>query len=109
MPLLGDIPGVGALFRSESRTKKRTNLMVFLRPVVMRDADTTNKISLDRYDLIRGVQEAGQPERSYVMPINESPVLPPPRKVEGSTAPLNPPPTNPGAKPPAAPASAPTN
>src|SRR6185295_13410925 len=37
VPLLGDIPYLGALFRSESRTKTRTNLMVFLRPVVMRD------------------------------------------------------------------------
>ena len=42
VPLLGDIPYLGALFRSESRTKTRTNLMVFLRPVVMRDAETTN-------------------------------------------------------------------
>ena len=43
VPLLGDIPYLGALFRSESRTKTRTNLMVFLRPVVMRDAETTNR------------------------------------------------------------------
>ncbi|MEO8082107.1 MAG: type II secretion system secretin GspD, partial [Caldimonas sp.] len=52
VPLLGDIPYLGALFRSENRTKTRTNLMVFLRPVVLRDADSTNKLSLDRYDLI---------------------------------------------------------
>jgi len=109
VPLLGDIPGVGALFRSESRTKRRTNLMVFLRPVVMRDAETTNKVSLDRYDLIRGAQEAAQPAKSFLVPINETPVLPPPRKVEGSTEPLATPPSNPGATPPRSPASAPTN
>jgi len=77
VPLLGDIPFFGALFRSESRTKTRTNLMVFLRPVVLRDADTANKLSLDRYDLIRSQQKDSQPTPSIVMPINESPMLPP--------------------------------
>jgi general secretion pathway protein D len=80
VPLLGDIPWLGALFRSQSRTKTRTNLMVFLRPVVLRDAASADKLSLDRYDLIRAQQKGAQPERSVVMPINESPVLPPPRE-----------------------------
>lgn len=77
VPLLGDIPVIGALFRSESRTKKRTNLMVFLRPVVMRDADSSAKLSLDRYDQIRARQEDSQPVPSTLLPINEAPVLPP--------------------------------
>ena len=77
VPLLGDIPYLGALFRSESRTRNRTNLMVFLRPVVMRDQDTSNKISIDRYDYIRAQQQAAQPEQSKILGINESPVLPP--------------------------------
>ena len=77
VPLLGDLPFIGGLFRSESRERKRTNLMVFLRPVVLRDADSANRLSLDRYDQIRGEQKAAQPEPSIVMPINESPVLPP--------------------------------
>ncbi len=81
VPVLGDLPLLGGLFRSESRTKKRTNLMIFLRPIVMRDADSANKLSLDRYDLIRGQQKAAQPAHSFVMPINESPVLPPARVV----------------------------
>jgi general secretion pathway protein D len=109
IPLLGDIPGVGALFRSESRTKRRTNLMVFLRPVVMRDDAMTNKVSLDRYDLIRGAQTDAQPRPSWLVPINESPVLPPSPRVEGTTVPLSPPPSSPGATPPKPPASAPTN
>jgi general secretion pathway protein D len=77
VPLLGDIPYLGALFRSESREKNRTNLMVFLRPVVLRDAESANKLSLDRYDLIRAQQKDAQPSSSLLMPINESPVLPP--------------------------------
>ena len=55
VPFLGDIPYLGSLFRTETRDRKRTNLMVFLRPTVLRDAEAaSNKISLDRYDYIRG-------------------------------------------------------
>ncbi|MEY2892947.1 MAG: putative ral secretion pathway protein GspD [Pseudomonadota bacterium] len=87
VPLLGDLPLVGALFRSESRTKKRTNLMVFLRPVVMRDADSANKLSLDRYDILRNQQKDTQPLPSIMMPINEAPVLPPMRRPEEGVTP----------------------
>jgi len=93
VPLLGDLPFVGGLFRSESRERRRTNLMVFLRPIVMRDADSANRFSVDRYDQIRNQQMTTQPARSVVMPINESPVLPaiPPRR-----EPLSPPPPTEG-------------
>jgi len=77
VPLLGDIPFLGALFRSETRERKKTNLMVFLRPVVMRDQSTSNRVSLDRYDYIRAEQQAAQPPYSGVMGINQSPQLPP--------------------------------
>jgi general secretion pathway protein D len=99
IPLLGDIPYLGALFRSESRTKTRTNLMVFLRPVVMRDAETTNRISLDRYEQIRGFQKAMQPNSSVLVPINESPVIPPLRQVDEAGHPLAAPQTSPGTTP----------
>ena len=78
VPLLGDIPVLGALFRSESRERRRTNLMVFLRPIVMRDGDSSNRFSIDRYEQIRAQQQRAQPPQSVVLPINESPVLPPP-------------------------------
>ena len=112
IPLLGDLPYIGALFRSESRSKTRTNLMVFLRPVVMRDAETANKLSLDRYDLIRAQQKDAQPTPSLLLPINESPVLPPSRNVATPdvplNVPLNVPPSSPGTQSPAK-APAPTN
>ena len=76
VPLLGDIPYFGALFRSESRERKRSNLMVFLRPVVMRDQASSNRISLDRYDYMRSLQIDAQPPQSRILQINESPVLP---------------------------------
>jgi general secretion pathway protein D len=87
VPLLGDIPVLGALFRSESRTRNRTNLMVFLRPVVLRDGDSTNKLSLDRYDIIRAKQKDAQPAPSVLLPINESPVVPPQRPAPNAATP----------------------
>jgi general secretion pathway protein D len=66
---------VGTLFRSETRTRKRTNLMVFLRPVVLRDGDSATKLSVDRYDIIRARQKETQPAPSYVLPINEAPIV----------------------------------
>ena len=104
VPLLGDIPFLGALFRSESRERKRTNLIVFLRPIVLRDADSATRLTMDRYDQIRGEQKASQPEPSLVMPINASPVLPPLRPPSAPTT--TPPPLNP---PPAVGASRPLN
>ena len=86
VPVLGDIPLLGALFRSESRERRRTNLIVFLRPIVLRDADSANRLSLDRYEQIRGEQKAAQPPPSFVMPINESPVLPPLRAPAGAAS-----------------------
>ncbi len=99
VPLLGDLPLIGGLFRSESRERRRTNLMVFLRPVVLRDAESANRLSVDRYEQIRGEQRNSQPQPSVVMPINESPVLPPLAPLPaspGASAPpasLNPPAT----------------
>lgn len=89
VPLLGDIPGIGHLFRSESRTKRRTNLMVFLRPIVMRTADDAKKLSLDRYDLIRAQQKDAQPANHILLPVGESPVLPPQRAPQPASAPAS--------------------
>jgi general secretion pathway protein D len=102
VPVLGDVPGLGALFRSENRSKTRTNLMVFLRPVVLRDAETGQRLTLDRYDLIRATQQGAQPTPSRVMPINGAPVVPP-LPAAGTTSPLAP------AAPLGAPQTAPLN
>ena len=78
VPLLGDIPLFGNLFKTESRSRKKTNLMVFLRPVVVRDGAATEQLSLDRYDLMRSGQQAAQPPLNIVLPINDSAMLPTP-------------------------------
>jgi general secretion pathway protein D len=77
VPGLGDVPLFGNLFKSESRARKKTNLMVFLRPVVVRDASASDSLSMGRYDLMRATQVNAQPVPSVVLPINESAELPP--------------------------------
>jgi general secretion pathway protein D len=95
VPILGDIPYLGALFRTESRTKRRTNQMVFLRPVVMRDVGATNSLSIDRYELLRGEQKDVRISDNPLLPINGVPVVPPLRTVEDPTQPISPPSTRP--------------
>ncbi|MEY4883552.1 MAG: hypothetical protein RIS34_1406 [Pseudomonadota bacterium] len=76
VPGLGDLPLFGNLFKSETRTRKKTNLMVFLRPVVVRDATSLEQFSTDRYDLMRAGQKEAQPVPSIVVPVNEGPLMP---------------------------------
>ncbi len=77
VPLLGDIPLLGNLFRNTSRARKKTNLMVFLRPTVLRDANSTSQLSQDRYESIRGMQQTVQPDPNLLMRnVNAAPLLP---------------------------------
>ena len=76
MPGLGDLPLFGNLFKADKRTRKKTNLMVFLRPVVVRDAAATDAYSIDRYEQMRSAQQQAQPTPSATVPINESVILP---------------------------------
>jgi general secretion pathway protein D len=77
VPGLGSVPIIGNLFKSQSRSRKKTNLMVFLRPVVVRDAQQTGSLAQDRYEVMRSIQQQAQPEKSSILGINEAPVLPP--------------------------------
>ena len=100
VPGLGSIPVFGALFRSDNRTRTKSNLMVFLRPVVVRTPEAQNALSLDRYDLIRAQQKDTQPEPRALLPINEAPVLPPLRAPGApASAPIEPGPTRPSSPP----------
>jgi len=95
VPGLGDIPVVGNLFKSRNRSITKSNLMVFLRPVVVRDAVDSEAFSLSRYELMRAAQGRTQPEPSSVLQINQSPVLPPvapTQQGQGWSRPAPPPP-----------------
>jgi len=77
VPLLGDIPYLGALFRYQSRTHRRTNLMVFLRPVVLKDANAAKPLTLDRYEYIRNLQNEARQPGDLVLPAEPPTQLPP--------------------------------
>ncbi|SDP87299.1 general secretion pathway protein D [Rhodoferax sp. OV413] len=74
VPAVADIPVLGALFRSISRSRKKTNLIVFLRPLVMADENASSALSLDRYDYMRAQQQA-LPADIHNLPKDASPPL----------------------------------
>jgi len=84
VPLLGDIPYLGSLFRYETKNRSKTNLLVFLRPYVMRTASATDRLTQDRYDYIRG-QQQGFVSPNIVVREPNTPVLPP---ADAPTAPF---------------------
>ncbi|WP_108326440.1 MULTISPECIES: type II secretion system secretin GspD [unclassified Limnohabitans] len=76
VPGFGDIPILGNLFKAETRSRKKTNLMVFLRPVVVRDGASTEALSLGRYEQMRLNQLGNQPTATSAMPIEGAATLP---------------------------------
>lgn len=74
VPLLGDIPYLGELFKTRSVTKNRRNLMVFIHPTIIRDDKMLNEISGQKYSFIRQEQLDIQKEGISLM-MNESPAL----------------------------------
>lgn len=76
VPILGDIPLIGALFRYKKTTKDKTNLMVFIRPVIMRDAAVTTRMTAGKYNYIRGQQITARERGVGLMDDKEAPVLP---------------------------------
>ncbi len=77
VPFLANIPLIGYFFRSENRKRVKSNLLVFLRPVVMRTQDAADRLTMERYDKIRAQQLNQQPQPSSLTPIQDSPMLPP--------------------------------
>ena len=84
VPLLGDIPYVGALFKYESRNRKRTNLMVFMRPVVLKDDKAAASLTADRYEYIRNLQGAMKLPWNGLLPEEQVKQLPPLEKAGGA-------------------------
>jgi general secretion pathway protein D len=76
VPLLGDIPWIGQLFRSENKARTKTNLMVFLRPVIVRDRTDAASIAQSRYDYMRSEQNQFRTDNRVVKD-NDTPQIPP--------------------------------
>ena len=76
VPLLGDIPFIGNFFKYQTRNRDKTNLMVFLRPYVLRDGKSANALTGDRYDYIRNEQGVHLKDAESLLPPTGGPLLP---------------------------------
>jgi general secretion pathway protein D len=61
LPFLGDLPGIGALFRSKAKSRSKTNLMVFIRPTILRTAAESTALAERRYNYARDEQRLTRP------------------------------------------------
>jgi general secretion pathway protein D len=77
VPLLGDIPLLGGLFRSKTSQKVKTNLMVFIHPVILRDARSGSYYATRKYNYIRAEQVERKKAGVALLPDDVAPVLPP--------------------------------
>ena len=94
VPVLGDVPGVGTLFRYDSRRREKTNLMVFLKPSVLRSTQGGREITSERYEYLRNEQQRIAPGALPFWRDPTQPELPPEGKMHGTpgAAPPSPPP-----------------
>ena len=76
VPGLGDIPVLGYLFKYQTKKRGKTNLMVFLRPTVVRSNLQSVAVAGDRYDYIRGAQLDNKVDSNLFLPKIDSPLLP---------------------------------
>lgn len=76
VPILGDIPYIGNFFKYRTRNREKVNLMIFLRPVVIRDAKTATQLVSDRYNYIRGEQSKHLDQAQSFLPPTGGPLLP---------------------------------
>ena len=76
VPMLSRVPLLGELFKSRSTTKVKRNLMIFLRPTILKDSLDANESTMEKYYYIRDEQLKQQGNRVSLMPHEARPVLP---------------------------------
>lgn len=76
VPVLGDLPVLGNLFRYETRNRKKTQLMIFLRPRIVRDSADYERYTQDRYEQLLGTQQQFARDQRGLIPESEPPQLP---------------------------------
>ncbi|MBV8604760.1 MAG: type II secretion system secretin GspD [Pelomonas sp.] len=91
VPGLASIPLIGNLFKNQNRTRTKTNLLVFLHPVVLRDQAAADQISMDRYEAIRAIQGQAPQTHSAILPETGNPVIDPLQPPKAVTRPVTPP------------------
>lgn len=87
VPLLGDIPLLGALFRYKNEQKEKRNLMVFIHPTILPDAAVTTNLTNSKYNYIRSKQLDVRRQGHSMLDVTESPLLPPPEVMQPSVLP----------------------
>jgi general secretion pathway protein D len=86
VPVVGDIPVIGAFFRYDARKRQKVNLLVFLKPTVVRSDAQGKTLTSERYDYIMGEQLRNRPEYRYFWNDQTVPTLPPPGLMPGTPA-----------------------
>ena len=76
VPFLGDVPWLGSLFRYESRKHTKTDLMVFLRPYILRTEQDSQGLTQSRYEYLRGAEQKSQMSASPLLPNMPAPSVP---------------------------------
>ncbi len=87
VPLLDDIPLLGNLFRYRQRVKKKTDLMIFLKPVIVRSAGASEGFTASRYAFMRAEESTMHFKHSYILPNWREPRMPPLRQPPAQSAP----------------------
>jgi general secretion pathway protein D len=90
IPFAGDLPVLGQAFRYDTRTRTKTNLLIFIKPTVIRNAADGRPITSQRYDYLRGEQADIQPQPRWFWPDTTSPELAPLPAMQGIAVPLPP-------------------
>ena len=96
VPYAGDVPVLGQFFRYDTRARTKTNLLVFLKPTVIRTAADGKSLTSERYDYLRGEQADIQPQQRWFWPDTTFPELTPLPAMQGVAVP---PPPGPGVAP----------
>ena len=76
VPGLGAIPLIGNLFKSRSGSRQKKNLLVFIRPTIMRDAEATESTSEAKYDEVREDQRSLHKGHISLLPGQKQPLIP---------------------------------
>jgi general secretion pathway protein D len=103
VPVLGDLPVIGSFFRFDGRKREKVNLMIFLKPTVVRNDAQGRALTSERYDYIMGEQDKSRPPERLFWQDQTVPTLPPkglmPGTPEGNLPSITPPPREPAPVP----------
>jgi len=84
LPYAGDMPVFGSLFRYDTRARTKTNLMIFLKPTIVRGTNEGRTLTSERYDYLRGEQSEITPPERWFWKDPTAPVLPPQGTMQGT-------------------------